>query len=98
MKEIELLEASVAAPMESKKEGGAISISATWERPPLGMKALSSRRGRIKLRLGVERCGIRGRMEIRLHSRLEESPITPREMLLAKRSHFKNIFEANLGR
>ena len=94
--EVACLETSDIGAIESTLDGGVFSISANWERPQLGMRALPVKHRRIKLRPGDRRCGIRGRLDIRLHSKIEENPVKPREMLLAKRSHFKNIFEAGL--
>lgn len=98
MNKLKLVEPSSAAPIEALKGNRISSFTPNWERPPLGMKTLFSKRPKIKLSPGSMRCGIRGQLEIRLHSKVEENPVSPREILLAKRSHFKSIFEAGLRR
>ena len=93
---MKLVESANAAPIESSEDSGISSLTPNWARPPLGMKFLSSKYRKIKLRPGDLRREIRGRLEIRLHSKVEENPVSPCELLLAKRSHFMNIFEAGV--
>ncbi len=69
-----------------------------WERPAFVKNRLPAKRPKISLRSESKRCGIRGRMEIRLRSQSEAPTVSSRDLQLGMRQNFKAMFEAGLQR
>lgn len=91
-------ETDVMVMMEYIKEEKRQAIVGDWARPSFGLSALSSARPRIKLCREDKRCGIRGQLEIRLRTEIDEDPLMSREYQFGMRQNFKAVFEAGLRR